>query len=89
MSNGQIITPAGKQVYLGTTTRAKAVALNPTGNDTAAVLQMGAAQPVTIFNTKTGRVIQTFTAAANAGGSEAGITYTHDGKHLLFSQDGS
>src|SRR5208282_4534971 len=29
VSNGQIITPAGTTVYLGTTTRAKAVALNP------------------------------------------------------------
>ena len=89
VSNGQIISPAGVQVYLGTTTRAKAVALNPIGNDTAAVLQMGAPQPITIFNTRTGAVLQTFTAAANAGGSEAGITYTHDGKYLLFSQDGS
>ncbi len=89
-SNGQIITPAGTQVYLGTTTRAKAVALNPTGNHTAAVLQMGAPQAVTIFNTQTGAVLQTY--SANAGkdkdGSNTGITYTPDGKHLLFSQDG-
>src|ERR1700760_364189 len=28
-SNGQIITPAGMPVYLGTRTRAKAVAINP------------------------------------------------------------
>lgn len=89
VSDGQIITPAGTQVYLGITTRAKAVALNPTGNDTAAVLQMGAPQPVTIFNTRTGAVLQTFTAAAAAGGSEAGIAYSPDGKYLLFSQDGS
>src|SRR5580692_10694430 len=41
VSNGTIITPAGTQVYLGITTRAKAVALNPLGNHTAAVLQMG------------------------------------------------
>jgi len=46
-SNGQIITPAGTQVYLGITTRAKAVALNPnTSTHTAAVLQMGAPQSV-------------------------------------------
>ena len=89
VSNGQIITPAGQQVDLGITTRAKAVALNPTGNNTAAVLQMGAPQPVTIFNTQTGAVLQTFTAAASAGGSEAGIAYTPDGKYLVFSQDGS
>ena len=89
VSDGQIITPAGTQVYLGITTRAKAVALNPTGNNTAAVLQMGALQPVTIFNTKTGAVLQTFTIAASAGGSEAGISYTPDGKYLVFSQDGN
>ena len=29
VSDGTIITPAGTQVYLGITTRAKAVALNP------------------------------------------------------------
>ncbi len=91
VSNGQIITPAGKQVLLGTTTRAKAVALNPLGNHTAAVLQMGAPQAVTVFNTQTGAVLQTYSPAAGKDhdGSSTGITYTPDGKHLLFSQDGS
>ena len=91
VSSGQIITPAGKPVYLGITTRAKAVALNPAGNHTAAVLQMGAPQAVTIFNTQTGNVIQTYSAAAgkDSDGSNTGITYTPDGKYLLFSQDGS
>ncbi len=90
-SNGQILTPAGTQVLLGTTTRAKAVALNPTGNHTAAVLQMGAPQAVTIFNTQTGAVLQTYSPAAGKDhdGSNTGITYTPDGKHLLFSQDGA
>src|SRR6201996_4703149 len=90
-SNGQIITPDGTPVYLGITTRAKAVALNPTGNHTAAVLQMGAPQSVTIFNTQTGTVLQTYSPAAGADhdGSSNGITYTPDGKYLLFSQDGS
>ena len=89
-SNGQILTPYGTQVYLGTTTRAKAVALNPTGNHTAAVLQMGAPQAVTIFNTQTGAVLQTYSPAAgkDKDGSSVGITYTPDGKYLLFSQDG-
>jgi YVTN family beta-propeller protein len=89
-SDGQILTPAGTQVYLGTTTRAKAVAINPTGNHTAAVLQMGAPQAVTIFNTKTGAVLQTYSPAGGTDhdGSNTGITYTPDGKHLLFSQDG-
>jgi YVTN family beta-propeller protein len=90
VSNGQVITPVGTPVYLGTTTRAKAVALNPTGNHTAAVLQMGAPQAVTIFNTRTGTVLQTYSAAAgkDRDGSNTGITYTSDGKYLLFSQDG-
>jgi YVTN family beta-propeller protein len=90
VSSGQIITPAGTPVYLGTTTRAKAVALNPTGNHTAAVLQMGAPQVVTIFNTQTGAVLQTYypTASKDKDGSRTGITYSPDGKYLLFSQDG-
>ena len=88
-SSGQIITPAGIQVLLGTTTRAKAVALNPTGNHTAAVLQMGAPQAVSIFNTQTGAVLQTYKAAGtDPDGSNTGISYTPDGKYLLFSQDG-
>ena len=92
VSDGTIITPAGTQVYLGTTTRAKAIALNPTGNHTAAVLQMGAPQAVTIFNTQTGAVLQTYTPSAgndDPDGSTTGITYTPDGKYLLFSQDGN
>jgi YVTN family beta-propeller protein len=98
VSNGQIITPAGKQVYLGTTTRAKAVALNPnTTTHTAAVLQMGAPQAVTIFNTQTGAVLQTYSTPYQSGGktltdsdgSHNGIAYTPDGLRLLFSQDGN
>jgi YVTN family beta-propeller protein len=99
VSNGQIITPAGTQVYLGITTRAKAIALNPnTSTHTAAVLQMGAPQAVTIFNTQTGAVLQTYktpytnasgTTSYDTSGSNLGITYTPDGLHLLFSQDSS
>ena len=91
-SSGQIITPAGIPVYLGTTTRAKAIALNPnTSTHTAVVLQMGAPQAVTIFNTQTGAVLQTYTPAGgtDSDGSNTGITYTPDGKYLLFSQDGN
>jgi YVTN family beta-propeller protein len=91
VSDGTIITPAGTQVYLGITTRAKAIALNPTGNHTAAVLQMGAPQAVTIFNTQTGAIVQqTYIPAAgkDPDGSTTGIAYTPDGKYLLFSQDG-
>src|SRR5208283_2572040 len=89
VSNGQIITPVGTQVYLGITTRAKAVALNPnTITHTAAVLQMGAPQAVTVFNTQTGAVLQTYKPFGTKSGSSTGITYTPDGLHLLFSQDG-
>jgi YVTN family beta-propeller protein len=89
VSDGTIITPAGTQVYLGTTTRAKAVALNPLGNHTAAVLQMGAPQAVTIFNTQTGAVLQNVKYGTSSTGSANGIAYTSDGAHLLFSQDNS
>jgi hypothetical protein len=89
VSDGTIITPAGTQVYLGTTTRAKAVALNPFGNHTAAVLQMGAPQAVTIFNTQTGAVLQNVKYGSSSTGSANGIAYTPDGAQLLFSQDNS
>src|ERR1700722_9662099 len=89
VSNGQIITPAGTPVYLGTTTRAKALALNPRGNHTAAVLQMGAPQAVSVFNTQTGAVLQTYKPFGSKNGAPTGIAYTPDGKHLLFSQDSS
>ncbi len=91
VSDGAIITPAGTQVYLGITTRAKAIALNPnTSTHTAAVLQMGAPQAVTIFNTLNGQVVQKYLAAGgtDSDGSTTGITYTPNGKYLLFSQDG-
>ena len=88
VSDGAVITPAGTVVNLGIRTRAKAVALNPAGNNTAAVLEMGAAQVVTVFNTQTGAVLQVFTPTVGLGGSSTGITYTPDGKYLLFSQDG-
>jgi YVTN family beta-propeller protein len=90
VSSGQIITPAGTQVYLGIRTRAKAIALNPnTSTHTAAVLQMGEQQSVTVFNTQTGAVVQNYTPPlGNASGSSVGITYTSNGLSLLFSQDG-
>ena len=89
VSSGQVITPVGTQVYLGITTRAKSIALNPTGNHTAAVLQMGAPQAVTVFNTQTGAVLQTYKPFGSKNGSSTGIAYSPDGKYLLFSQDSS
>jgi YVTN family beta-propeller protein len=89
VSNGQIVTPAGTQVYLGIRTRAKAIALNPNpSTHTAAVLQMGAPQAVTVFNTQTGAVLQTFSPPVTGSGSSTGIAYTPNGSYLLFSQDG-
>ena len=90
VSDGTIITPAGTQVYLGTTTRAKAIALNLfTTPPTAAVLQMGAPQSVTVFNAVTGAVIQNYAPPlGNHSGSSMGITYTPNGQYLVFSQDG-
>ncbi len=98
VSDGTIITPAGTQVYLGITTRAKAIALNPTGNGTAAVLQMGAPQSVSIIcvaaagcdgGTYTqGQVIQNFNYNSDSDGGAGGIAYTPNGSQLVFSQDG-
>ncbi|WP_446743408.1 bifunctional YncE family protein/alkaline phosphatase family protein [Silvibacterium acidisoli] len=96
VSDGTIITPAGTQVDLGIRVRAKAVALNPTGNHTAAVLTMGTSASdgngaVEIFNTKTGAVLQSYNSVGgtDSSGSHNGISYTPDGKYLLFSQDSS
>ena len=90
VSDGTIITPSGTQVDLGIRVRAKAIALNPTGNHTAAVLVLGAMQAVVVFNTKTGEVLQNYLALGmDSSGSYTGISYTPDGKYLLFSQDSS
>ena len=91
VSSGQIITPAGKQVDLGIRVRAKAIALNPNGRThTAAVLTLGASEAVEVFDTRTGDVLQNYIAfGQDSQGSYSGITYSADGKHLLFSQDSS
>ncbi len=90
VSNGQVITPSGNQVDLGIRVRAKAVALNPTKNHTAAVLTMGSSQAVEVFDTITGNVLQSYlTLGQDSSGSYGGITYSADGKYLVFSQDSS
>jgi YVTN family beta-propeller protein len=95
VSDGTVITPAGIQVNLGIRVRAKAVAVNPTGNHTAAVLTMGTSVSngngaVEVFNTQTGAVLQSYSfGGTDSRGSNLGITYTPDGSHLLFSQDDS
>ena len=89
VSSGQVITPAGIQVDLGIQVRAKAIALNPT-NHTAAVLTLGAAEAVEVFDTDTGAVLQIYTALGlDSTGSFNGIAYSADGKYLVFSQDSS
>ncbi|HZD48590.1 MAG TPA: bifunctional YncE family protein/alkaline phosphatase family protein [Silvibacterium sp.] len=97
VSSGQVITPAGKQVDLGIRVRAKAVALNPNvKTHTAAVLTMGTSTSdgngaVEVFDTKTGVVLQNYIPFDNLffdpSGSYTGITYSADGKYLVFSQD--
>lgn len=91
VSSGQIITPAGKQVDLGIRVRAKAVAINPNAKThTAAVLTMGAAEAVEVFDIRTGEVLQNYiTFGMDPKGSYSGISYTPDGKHLVFSQNSS
>src|SRR5580658_4616058 len=91
VSSGQIITPAGIQVDLGNQVRAKAVAVNPNlRTHTAAVLTLGAAEAVEVFDTNTGVVEQNYiTFGTDSSGSYSGIAYSADGKHLVFSQDSS
>jgi YVTN family beta-propeller protein len=91
VGDGQIITPAGTQVDLGIRVRAKAIALNPTAKShTAAVLTLGASEAVEVFDTNTGLVLQNYSPfGQDSSGSYSGITYSADGKYLVFSQDSS
>ena len=96
VSSGQVITPVGTQVDLGIRVRAKAIAVNPnTNTHTAAVLTLGTSQSdgngaVEVFDTETGIVLQDYiTLGEDPSGSYSGITYSEDGKFLVFSQDSS
>ncbi len=91
VGDGQVITPAGTQVDLGIRVRAKSIAVNPNkATHTAAVLTMGASQAVEVFDTRTGTVLQDYLALGqDSSGSYAGISYSADGKYLMFSQDSS
>jgi YVTN family beta-propeller protein len=95
-SSNQTLTPAGKIVQLGSPVRAKAIALNPNSKTpSGAVLLMGSPQPIIVFNTATGQVLQRFipttmkgaTFTSDKTGSFTGITYSADGSKLFFSQD--
>jgi YVTN family beta-propeller protein len=96
VSDNQTLTPAGKMIDLGSPVRAKSIALNPNAKlHTGAVLLMGSPQPIIIFNSATGQVLQRFTPSSMRGaesvpskaGSFTGITYSADGRTLFFSQD--
>jgi YVTN family beta-propeller protein len=89
MSTGQIVSPAGKVVILGSPVRAKAVALNPTNANSAAALVMGASQAVEVFDTANGAIQQLYSPFGDSTGSFNGIAYSPDGTKLLFSQDDS
>jgi YVTN family beta-propeller protein len=91
VGSGQVITPTGTQVDLGDRVRAKAIALNPNANShTAAVLTLGASEAVEVFDTRDGVRLQTYvTLGHDSSGSYNGITYSADGKYLVFSQDSS
>jgi len=91
VGDGQIITPTGTQVDLGIRVRAKAIALNPSVHShTAAVLTLGASEAVEVFDTNTGAVLQNYSPfGVDSSGSYSGITYSADGKYLVFSQDSS
>jgi YVTN family beta-propeller protein len=90
VSTGQIISPAGIDIVLGKRIRAKAVAVNPrVATHTAAVLQLGASNAVEVFDTLTGKIVQRYAPNGDSSGSYSGITYSSDGKTLMFSQDSS
>ncbi|MBV9181005.1 MAG: phosphoesterase, partial [Acidobacteria bacterium] len=82
-------------MQLGSPVRAKAIAINPNSKTrSGAVLLMGSAQPVIIFDTGSGQVLQRFIPTAVNGatfsdkaGSFTGIAYSEDGSKLFFSQD--
>lgn len=96
VSDNQRLTPAGRIIELGSPVRAKAITLNPkVATHTGAVLLMGSPQPIIVFDTVTGKVLQRFIPTGAAGdspkglqtGSFTGIAYSSDGSKLLFSQD--
>src|SRR5215471_16818766 len=91
-SDNQTLTPAGKMIDLGSPVRAKSIALNPNGKtNSGAVLLMGSPQPIIVFHTATGQVLQRFTptfmkgteTATSKAGSFTGITYSADGRSLF------
>jgi YVTN family beta-propeller protein len=89
MSTGQIVSPAGTALIMGSPVRVKAVAVNPANPNSAAALLMGAAEAVEIFNPANGTIVQQYSPFGDNEGSFTGITYSPDGSKLIFSQDDS
>ena len=96
VSDNQVLTPAGRLIELGAPVRAKAIAVNPGKTaHTAAVLLMGSPQPIVVFDTQSGEVLQRYlpegapddSVKVRSMGSFAGIAYSPDGSKLIFSQD--
>src|SRR5271168_1069786 len=72
VSDNQTLTPAGRIIELGSPVRAKALALNPNvRTNSGAVLLMGSSQPIIVFNTATGQVLQRFIPAFMKGAESA------------------
>ena len=94
VSDGTIINPAGIQVDLGIRVRAKAIALNPTGNHTAAVLTMGTSPSngngaVEVFNTQTGAVLQSYSTLGNTDSQrQRDRHHLHAGRQVPAFQPG-
>ena len=80
-SDNQTLTPAGKIIELGSPVRAKAIALNPNvRTNSGAVLLMGSPQPIIVFNTATGQVLQRFIPAvrgAESDNQQSGVLHRH------------
>ena len=87
-ATAQIITPAGTQVNLGTTTRAKAIALNPPAITPPPCFRWAPRRRSRSSTPRPALCCRPSSRPIGAGGSSTGITYTPDGKYLLFSQDG-
>ena len=94
VSDGTIITPAGTQVYLGITTRAKAIALNPNTqphrrrpSDGRPTGRHDFQHPDRRYPADLQQPISHHTGPIPTAAT--GIAYTPDGKYLLFSQDGN
>ena len=91
VSDGQIITPAGTQVDLGIRVRAKAIALNPNSAATPPPSSPWARRRPSRCSTPTpAKSCRTISRSGqDSSGSYSGITYSADGKYLMFSQDSS